>query len=264
MKKNSLILAALCALLTLSTSCGSSRQVSYLQNEERLNLENQQPYLYDARIFPKDLLTITVSCSEPQLSAPFNQGTTTTTSTGSSNSENVSLPGYLVDNQGNIDFPILGGLHLGGLTKAEAEELLRGKLTRYLKETPVISVHISNYKFSVLGEVSSPGSFTVTNEKVNLFEALAMAGDLTIQGKRGNVKLLREDELGRKKIIKLDLKDPLIVNSPYYYLQQNDILYIEPNKAKASGANISPAVTFWLGITSTLVTITNLIITLAR
>lgn len=263
MKKNSLILAALCALLTLSTSCGSSRQISYLQNEERLNFENQQPYLYDARIFPKDLLTITVNCSEPQLSAPFNQGHTLNMQS-SNLPENATLPGYLVDNSGNIDFPILGKLHLGGLTKAGAENLLREKLTHYLKEKPVISVRISNYKFSVLGEVSRPGSFSVTSEKVNLFEALAMAGDLTIQGKRGNIKLLREDELGRKIIIKLDLKDPFIVNSPYYYLQQNDILYIEPNKAKASGANISPAVSFWLGITSTLVTVTNLIITLTR
>lgn len=262
MKKNPFLLAALCALLSLATSCGSSKQVSYLQNEELLNQEEQQPFLYDARILPKDLLTITVSCSEPQLSAPFNQGNTI--NTGNSNSENASLPGYLVDNSGNIDFPILGELHLGGLTKSEAEELLRSRLTRYLKETPVISVRISNYKFSVLGEVASPGTFIVTNEKVNLFEAFAMAGDLTIQGKRGNVKLLREDEQGRKKIIKLDLKDPLIVNSPYYYLQQNDILYVEPNKAKASGANISPAVSFWLGVTSTLVTVTNLIITLAR
>ena len=133
----------------------------------------------------------------------------------------------------------------------------------FLKEEPIVNVRMVNYKFSVLGEVGKPNTFTVANEKVNVFEALAMAGDMTIYGKRNNVKLLREDEQGRKEIVLLDLKDPGIVSSPYYYLQQNDILYVEPRKSKIRSSEMS-AITPWVSILSVLTSLTSLAVALFK
>ena len=165
--------------------------------------------------------------------------------------------------EGNIDFPILGKLHLGGLTKGAAETVICERLKAFLKEEPIVNVRMVNYKFSVLGEVGKPNTFTVANEKVNVFEALAMAGDMTIYGKRNNVKLLREDEQGRKEIVLLDLKDPGIVSSPYYYLQQNDILYVEPRKSKIRSSEMS-AITPWVSILSVLTSLTSLAVALFK
>ena len=124
-------------------------------------------------------------------------------------------------------------MQVGGLTKNAAENLIREQLRPYLKEIPIVTVRMSNYKISVLGEVNSPGTFTINNEKVNIFEALAMAGDMTIYGIRNNVKLIREDCNGQRNVISLNLNEQNILHSPYYYMQQNDILYIAPNKTKA-------------------------------
>lgn len=250
-------------LTVLLCACGSQKEIAYMQNSEILNNDLQKPFLYDAHILPKDLLTITVNCSNPELVVPFNLAV------NSSSQSQATLSGsglqtYLVDNNGNIDFPILGTLHLGGLTKSKTEAVIKERLETYLKEVPIVNVRMVNYKFSVLGEVANPNTFTIATEKVNIFEALAMAGDLTIYGKRDNVKLLREDEQGRKKIILLNLKDPAIITSPYYYLQQNDIVYVEPNKAKASGANVGTGTTLLISATSLLVSLTSLIVNLIK
>ena len=250
-------------ILLLLSSCGSQKDIAYMQDGEYLKYTEQPPFLYDAHILPKDLLTITVHCSEPELAAPFNlngslQSPATTGSTG-----NTPQQTYLVDNNGDIDFPILGKLHLGGLTKGAAETVICERLKAFLKEEPIVNVRMVNYKFSVLGEVGKPNTFTVDNEKVNVFEALAMAGDMTIYGKRNNVKLLREDEQGRKEIVLLDLKDPGIVSSPYYYLQQNDILYVEPRKSKIRSSEMS-AITPWVSILSVLTSLTSLAVALFK
>ena len=143
----------------------------------------------------KDLLTITVNTNDPEASAPFNLTvqTNNSASTVHSITQQPSLQQYLVNNEGNIDFPVLGRIHVGGLTKNEAEDLIREKLKPYLEETPIVTIRMVNYKISVLGEVNKPGTFTVNNEKVNVLEALAMAGDMTIWGLRDNVKLVREN-----------------------------------------------------------------------
>ena len=223
--------------------------------------------LYDARIMPKDLLTIVVSCpEEPELAEPFNL----TVSTPVSNTGNKSLTSqpalqqYLVDNQGNIDFPVLGTIHLGGLTKGEAEQLVKDKLAPQFHRAPIVTVRMVNYKISVIGEVASPGTFTISNEKVNLFEALAMAGDMTIYGIRDNVKLIREDNAGKREIITLNLNDTDILQSPYYYLQQNDIVYVTPNKTKAKTSNISTSTTIWFSVVGSLVSLASLIIAITK
>lgn len=261
-KSLSLSAAALLMLLTLG-ACSSQKEIAYMQDGEYLKYTEQQPFLYDAHILPKDLLTITVHCSEPELAAPFNLSGSLQSPAAAGSTAPTPQQSYLVDNNGDIDFPILGKLHLGGLTKGAAERVIRERLRSYLKEDPIVNVRMVNYKFSVLGEVASPNTFTVANEKVNVFEALAMAGDLTIFGKRDNVKLLREDEQGRKEIVLLNLKDPGIVSSPYYYLQQNDIIYVEPSKSKIRSSEMS-GITPWVSILSVLTSLASLSVALFR
>ena len=201
--------------------------------------------------------------SDPEAAAPFNLTVQSTLDIARSKSLNqtASLQQYLVNNDGTIDFPVLGTLHVGGLTKGEAENLIREKLGDYLKETPIVTVRMSNYKISVLGEVTRPGMFTINNEKVNIFEALALAGDLTIWGERDSVKLIREDAEGNRTIITLNLNKSDIISSPYYYLQQNDILYITPNKTKAKNSGIGQSTSLWLSGTSILVSLVNILVT---
>lgn len=254
MKKYLLFLAAITLLIS---SCQSYKAVPYLQDTERGNLVQQQRSLYDATIVPKDLLTIAVSCSTPELAVPFNLTAATTSSQS-------ALLQYLVDNQGVINFPVLGKLHMGGLTKGQAEDMIAEKLKPYLKEPPIVTVRMSNYKISVIGEVVRPGTFTISNEKVNLFEALAMAGDMTVYGMRNNVKLIREDSVGRQQIVTLNLNEADVILSNYYYLQQNDIVYITPNKAKARNSDIGSSTGLWMSGTSILVSIVSMMINLIK
>lgn len=252
--------------VVLLASCTSYKSVPYLQNSDEINPDYATLQPYDARIMPKDLLTITVNTTDPQAAAPFNLTTQTPYNVAQNNTVTAqpALQQYLVDNSGNINFPVLGSLHLGGLTKNQAEALITERLGAYLKETPVVTVRMVNYKISVMGEVAHPGTFTVNNEKINVLEALAMAGDLTIYGIRDNVKLIREDEQGRRSIYTLNLNDANLVLSPYYYMQQNDILYVTPNKAKAKNSDIGNSTTLWVSATSIMVSIASLIVNIVR
>lgn len=262
MTKRLLFFTLTCILLA---SCQSYKKVPYLQDSGKLSQAVMEAGLYDARIMPKDLLTIVVSCTDPELAEPFNLTVATPVSASQNNlTSQPALQQYLVDNRGNIEFPILGTLHIGGLTKSETETLIKGKLSDYIKESPIVTVRMANYKISVIGEVNAPGTFTISNEKVNLFEALAMAGDMTVYGLRDNVRLIREDADGHQHIITLDMNRADIVQSPYYYLQQNDILYVTPNKTKAKTADISTSTTIWFSVVGTLVSLASLIITIAK
>ncbi|WP_294558971.1 polysaccharide biosynthesis/export family protein [uncultured Bacteroides sp.] len=239
-------------LLTLMlASCQSYKKVPYLQDTALANRMEQETQQTGVKVMPKDLLTIVVSCSTPELAAPFNLATS-------------DPQQYLVDNQGNINFPMLGEIHVGGLTKTEIENLIIEKLKVYLKETPLVTVRIANYRISVLGEVNGPGSFVVSNEKINLLEALAMAGDLTIYGMRDNVKLIRTGQDNKQEIITLDLNKAETVFSPYYQLQQNDIIYVTPNKVKAKNSDIGTSTGLWLSATSILVSIASLLFNILR
>ncbi|MBQ8769599.1 MAG: polysaccharide biosynthesis/export family protein [Bacteroides sp.] len=259
MKIKSILLMAVCALVM--ASCTSYKNVPYLQNAEEIMAAQAELPLYDAKIMPKDLLTVTVNTSDPEAAAPFNMTVQTAQNLAVSRTSYSQpvLQQYLVNNEGCIDFPVLGTLKVGGLTKNEAEDMIREKLKPYLKEVPIVTVRMSNYKISVLGEVARPGTFTVSNEKVNVLEALAMAGDLTIWGMRDNVKLVREDATGKREIIELDLTNAEIITSPYYYLQQNDILYISPNKTKAKNSDVGQSTSLWFSATSILVSLASLL-----
>ena len=252
----------------LLTACQSYKKVPYFQNVEVVNEAEQQEKLYDAKIMPKDLLTIVVSCTNPELAIPFNLTVASNAGIAVSTSSYVTtqpvLQPYLVDNEGNINFPVLGELKLGGLTKREAEQLIIDKLKPYMKEAPIVTVRMVNYKISVIGEVTRPGTFTISNEKVNLLEALAMAGDMTVYGLRDNVKLIREDANGKQQIVTLDLNKAETILSPYYWLQQNDIVYVTPNKAKARNSDVGNSTSLWFSATSILVSIVSLLVNILK
>jgi polysaccharide export outer membrane protein len=251
-------------IAALVSSCGSSKKIAYLQGTESMAPSDflTQSELYDARIMPKDLLTIIVSTTDPEASRPFNlvtptlaNGTTVNFSTASG-----QLQTYLVDNNGGVELPVIGEVNLKGLTKSEAEKRIVGMLKPFLKEDPVVTVRLVNYKISVIGEVGRPNTFTIQNEKVNLFEALAMAGDMTIWGRRDNVKILREEADGSKRVITMNMNDPNVIFHPDFYLRQNDVVYVEPNKVKAQSSEISSATGLWLSATSIVISMATLLL----
>ena len=249
------VLVCLITIL-LFVSCQSYKKVPYLQDAEIVEQTAQQENLYDV-----------VSCTSPELAVPFNLTVASPASVATGNTQLTTQPvlqPYLVDNEGKINFPVLGELKVGGLTKKEAEQLIIEKLKPYIKETPIVPVRMVNYKISVLGEVARPGTFTINNEKVNLLEALAMAGDMTVWGLRDNVKLIREGADGKQQIITLDLNSAETILSPYYWLQQNDIVYVTPNKAKARNSDIGNSTSLWFSATSILVSLASLLVTIFK
>ena len=256
MRKNHILFFLVFVAVCLLTSCASPKNVTYFQNREAIE-KAVQGYLVDARIMPKDVLTITVSTTTPEAAKQFNLVTPTS---------QTQLQTYLVDNEGMINFPVIGQLKVGGMTKTEAEKLITEKIIPYLAESqnPVVTVRMSSFSISVLGEVNQPGTFMVEREKINVLEALSRAGDLTIYGVRNNVTLIREESDGTKSYHTLNLNDANIVNSPYYYLQQNDILYVEPNKIKAQNSTVGSMTDLWLSATSVLVSVATLLVSILR
>ena len=260
--KKLLIPFASFAFLLLICSCAGSKKVAYLQNADEISLADSKG-LYDARIMPKDMLTVTVSTITPEAAKPFNL---TVANTSESSSASVGVQSYLVDNDGNINFPVVGHIHVVGLTKNQCQDLIRDKVKPYLAETenPVVTVRMSSYHVTVLGEVNGPKVIPVTTEKMNILEALASAGDLTIYGKRNNVMLIREDATGEKSVHRLNLNDANLINSPYYYLQQNDIVYVQPNGVKAKGASIGPSTSLWFSFVGIVTSVASLLYNILR
>lgn len=267
-KKNFRVYAQTGLLLLIGmvlSACGSYKNVAYLSNSDEVQLVEPAAQ-YDARIMPKDILTITVNATDPKAVIPYNMMVQTEAATEEriSATSQPSLKSYLVENDGTIVFPVVGKIKVGGLTKSEAEQMILDHIKPYFvaTETPIVTVNMASYSISVLGEVQTPGSFIVSSEKINVLQALAKAGDMTIYGVRNNVKLIREDQKGKKQIITLNLNDANLLNSPYYYLQQNDILYVEPNKAKAQNSAIGNMTSLWFSGTSILVSLATLIVSI--
>jgi polysaccharide export outer membrane protein len=226
--------------------------------------------LYDAKIMPKDILNITVTTTKsPEASAMFNL-TVKMSNSSSQGGRSMStsqeyLQQYLVSNEGCIEFPVLGKIKVAGMTKEGLENYIADNIYgTHLKERPIVTVNMSSFKVSVLGEVAKAGQYNVANGKINIFEALALAGDLTIYGKRDNVKLIRENSIGEKEIVEMNLNDANIINSPYYQLQQNDIVYVTPNKAKAKSSGIGSETSLWFTSTSIVISIASLLYNILR
>ena len=246
-------------MILMMVGCGSSKLVAYWQNIDSISLAASKG-LFDAKIMPKDELTILVQTTDPLTSEPFNLR-----STGQTTSKN-QITGYLVDNDGMINFPIVGKIHVAGLTKTECEDLIKSKIQPYLARTenPLVSVRTSSYRITVIGEVNKPGVIPVATEKISLVEALAEAGDMTVYGKRDNILLVREDKSGEKHKVRLNMNDANIINSPYYYLQQNDIVYVEPHKVKARNTFFGSNTSIFYSVIGITTSLASLLITILR
>jgi polysaccharide export outer membrane protein len=247
-------------VLGIVTSCGSSKDILYFQNTENIEKAPYQDLSnFEIRIAPNDNLLITVSTSNPIASEPYN---IINLSRGSVSSTNLELQGYLVDENGNINFPEIGLVHVGGLTKLEVITSLQTILSKDI-DNPVVNVRFMNYKVSVLGEVNRPGTYQINDERISIPEALAKAGDMTIYGQRHNVLVCRVEN-GAKKFYHIDITSPDIFFSEVYYLQQNDILYVLPNKYRAMSSSYNPMTSTYISIVSLLVGISTLIINISK
>lgn len=234
----------------MMTSCMSTKKVTYFQNLDNVDL-SKTTGLYDAKIMPKDILSITVHTLTTEASEAFNLK-------GGSN--------YLVDNEGNIDFPIVGTLPLGGMTTKEAEALIKSKIVPYMSasENPIVQVRMSNYKYAMLGGIKAPGVYTAPNEKISIVEAIARAGDLDLYGQRDKIFLIRENAQGQREYHQLNINDAEIFNSPYFYLQQNDIVYVEPKKVVARNAFFTSSTSMWLSLFGMLTSVSTFILALTK
>ena len=221
------------------TSCVSHKELLYLNDlpaDADMTDSIMNIGLSDLRIQPDDLLSITVSSYNLEASKPFNPEGNNMQSLaqamqGANNSVEM-LTGYFVDTQGFIDFPVIGKVQVNRKTLSEAQDILYAKLKTYLKDV-VVNIRYLNLKISVLGEVNRPGTIRLTNKRLTIFEAIGLAGDMTPYSNRSNVVLIREKN-GRRNIKRINMQSASIFKSPYYYLQQNDVVYIEPNKTKVN------------------------------
>ena len=241
------------------TACTSTKKIIYLQDVVPLK-QQEIEQKYEVIIHGDDLLAIMVNSRDPELALPFNMPMVSY-QLGSNAGGQQRVLGYLVDTNGNIDFPILGEIHVEGLTRMQLTELIKNKLIEGdLIKDPIVTVQFLNFKISVMGEVGRPGSFTISGDRITLYEDLSMAGDLTIYGRRDRVGVIRENN-GKRTILFHDLRSADIFNSPCYYLQQNDIVYVEPNKAKSgqSSINQNNSIGVWVSVISLLTTIAVLI-----
>lgn len=270
--KNSTFSTLIVMSMLLISSCAPVRDIAYFQKLDVQTKKNVKPQknvdiVYEARIKPKDLLSITVVSSEPEASRIYNLVVPQIAEAGNSNSlyTQPSLQTYLVDNDGNIEFPVFGKIQAAGYTRAELEGTLHKKLAAaFSKEAPIITIRFTNYSVNVLGEVQRPGKFETYNDRLTIFEGIALAGDLTIYGRRDNVKVLRETIDGTKQFITLNLNDKNIIYSPGYYLEQNDVVYVEPNKSRSKSSNFGAAETFGISSLSILLTLTSLVFTILK
>lgn len=252
-------------LAFLFASCASYQETIYLTNDEILNGTEQKNNLFEFRIQPKDELIILISTTDPASSVPFlrKMGQNKEMSQNSNPAE-AKLLNYLVDNEGYIDYPVLGRLHVAGLSAGECQDLIRQKLEAYLNEEPNVTVRIANFKVSVLGEVASPGTYKVSDEGINIFQALAEAGDMTLFANRKDVQLLREDSTGHRRVIHLDLTSSEIALSPYYHLKQNDVVYVKPTKSKVRSRTFGDNTSAWITLVSAISSIVSLVIIAIR
>lgn len=276
MKK--LFFALIAGLMVLS-GCNSSKNVVYMQ-DARLNTPVDAPAVNLIKVRPGDMIAIAVTCKEPALAAMFNPmsptnnqnvGASASIGAGASgptvgmsgNSNNNSQMPYTVNAQGDINFPVLGDLHVAGMTRDEIADLIRRRIVAgHYIEDPRVNVTFYNLHYTVLGEVSRPGIVNITNDKVTILDAIAQAGDLSITGRRDAVYVTRTEN-GKRTTYPVDLRTEDVYNSPVYYIQQDDVIYVEPNNKKAGESTINEnsfkSVAMWMSIASFLMSLSVLI-----
>lgn len=251
-------------MLLMFASCTSTKDIAYFQDAQHGKEATITPRPITLR--PGDKVSIVVNTRNQELNNMFNLayvsryiGVSTTTGT------QQGLACYTIDDNGEIDFPEAGKIHIAGMTRHQVSDAIKEKLTtKNLVKDAVITVEFVNLKYSVLGEVKSPNSYPIDRDAVTLLDAISKAGDLNIQGQRTNVRVIRTDDDGRQKVYAVNLCsiDDLL-NSPAYYIQQNDVVYVEPNKMRArqstvNGNNVRSS-SFWISLASLLTSVINLI-----
>lgn len=268
MNSKKFLLFALVAVLLTAASCGQVKDIAYFQNKITDSPEEIDKHA-GIVIQPKDMLSIIVSSRNPELSVMFNLPVVSYQA-GSEivNSGYQKLTGYVVDNDGYIDFPVLGRMKVTGLTRWELAEMIKDKLVKggYLSDA-VVTVEFMNFKVSVIGEVNAPGTFTIEGDKVTVLQAISLARDLTIFGMRENVTVIRERE-GKRTMYEINLCDVSMFDSPAYFLQQNDVVYVQPSNVKARQSTTDDKAlrmtSIFVSGGSLLVSIATLIVSLVR
>ncbi|WP_286760809.1 polysaccharide biosynthesis/export family protein [Salegentibacter sp. UBA1130] len=241
----------------LATSCVSRQEIVYFQGLEQAEAKMQEQSTKSLKIKPNDLLTISVAAEQQDAAIPFNLPVIGVPMGGDQIGLTVNgrqqLQTYLVGKDGNIDFPFLGEIKAEGYSQEELAKNLKGQIKRYVQD-PIVNVRVVNFQVSVLGEVTRPGTFDVQDDYFTLPQALGMAGDMTIYGKRDNVLVMREEN-GRTTHAYLNLGDADVINSPYYHLQQNDVIYVEPNAPQRQSASYNRNAGVYISIASVLVSV---------
>ena len=252
----------LASAVALFASCASYKDIIYFQDISDREL---QPLLneYEATIKKDDRLAIVVSGSDKTVTAPYNLTLSELSSTSASTSPEQSTLSYLVDAEGNIEFPILGTLHVEGMTRNELVRFLTEEIGKDVKD-PIVYVNFKNFKITVLGEVRSPGTYTIDSEKISVLQALGRAGDLNLTAKRDGILLIREVD-GVQQHYTLDLRNSDILESPYFYMQQNDVLYVPPSPTRV--AQGTAATGLWSSALSTIssaISVITLVVALSK
>lgn len=253
------------SILFLS-SCTAYKKIPYLENAETLSKEQLMATAikYEPKIMVNDILSISVNSQVPGVASEFNlpllpDGSTKVNQEKftKASSSSGTIQNYIVDKEGNIDFPVIGVIKVAGLTQSGLEKKIAKLISpKYLTQEPIVNVRFLNYKIAVLGEVEEPGVYTSANGVMTLFDALAMAGDLTIYGKRENVMLLRENDNGEISVFRINLQDKdLLLNKHLYYLQQNDKIIVEANKTRGNSAAIGTLETVGLSALSIVISV---------
>lgn len=250
-------LTSLFFIIVLLASCNTSKEIIYMQDVVSDKTESGISFK-SIKIQPKDKLSIIVSSKNPELASLFNLQMVNSTNNQDilSMSQQQRILAYTVDSEGKIDFPILGQISVEGLTREEVSDLIKKqiKADNYIQD-PIVTVDFANLKFSILGEVKSPGIYSIEGERLTILEAIGMAQDLTIYGKRNNILVIREEDNKRTNYI-IDLRSSDFFNSPAYYLQQNDVVYVQPNNVRAGQSTVNEnsfkSVTLWTSIASLL------------
>jgi len=255
------VLVILFFTISLFSSCASNKKIAYfqdIQSSDRAALENAAKFV-EPVIQSDDILSINIFTLNPLSGAIVNQASATPLLGGNANNSSSSsqVPGFLVDKNGEIELSLVGKVKVAGLTTYEARELIRDKVS-VIYQKPNVQLRFANFKVSVIGEVNAPSTYTMPNEKVSIMDVLSLAGDLTIYGKRENVLIVRDND-GKKEYARLNLNSSEIFNSPFYYLKQNDVVYVEPNKRKVSASNTAQIQT--IGVLASVLSVIVLAIT---
>ena len=250
----------------LLASCATNKRAAYIQ-QVQTDIPTAIEQDYQIRIKPLDRLTVTINSKDPELAAPFNAASSYNSLNGLSSyssSSNGNLQILTVDKEGKIQLPIIGEIDCDGLTRNELAKKIENTIRENgMVHDPIVIIQFADVTFSVLGEVARPGQFSITKDRISLFDALAMAGDLTIYGQRENVALIREEN-GMRTVHYFDLKNPDILTSPYFYLQQDDVVYVTPNKYKAQAGEINQNRSFYISLVSVAVSVATLLVTITR